>query len=65
VAGSLLLLFGIRTTRLIRIEAKHLEDTETDKHLRVGEYALLLPPALARIALQHRNRDDLRSVFQR
>lgn len=65
VAGSLLLLFGIRASHLVRIQADHIEHTSGATHLRVAEHALLLPPLVATLALTQRDRDDLRSVFGR
>jgi hypothetical protein len=65
VAGGLLLLFGIKASDLVLIQAEHIEQTATSTHLRVAEHALLLPPLLATITVQQRDRTDLRSVFGR
>jgi hypothetical protein len=65
VAGSLLLLFGISASKLVRIQAGHIEQTNGATHLHVADHALLLPPLLANITLQQRDRTDLRSALGR
>jgi hypothetical protein len=65
VAGSLLLLFGITASTLIRIQASHIEQTGDTTHIWIAEHALPLPPSLASIIVEQRDRTDLRSVFGR
>jgi hypothetical protein len=63
VAGSMLLLFGIRASALVRIEAHDIEPSASGTHLRVAKHALLLPPVLATIVVQQRDRTDLRAAL--
>jgi hypothetical protein len=65
VAGSLLLLFGIHPSTLVRIEAGHIDHTASATHLWVAKHALLLPPVLATIVVQQRDRTDLRAALGR
>jgi integrase len=65
VAGSMLLLFGIRASALVRIEAHDIEPSASGTHLRVAKQALLLPPVLATIVVQQRDRTDLRAALGR
>jgi len=65
VAGSLVLLFGIKASTLVQIRHDHLEHTGEATRLRIAKHALPLPPQLASIILEQRDRTDLRSVFGR
>ncbi|GAA4722191.1 hypothetical protein Prum_070650 [Phytohabitans rumicis] len=57
--------FGISASRQVQLSAEAIEHIDTTTHLRVAQHALLLPPRLADLAIQQRDRTDLRSIFGR
>jgi len=65
VAGGLVLLFGVKASTLVEIQHDHLEHAGEATLLRIATHALPLPPLLASIIVEQRDRADLRSVFGR
>ncbi|MFE5872543.1 hypothetical protein ACFQ6V_28350 [Streptomyces roseifaciens] len=56
VAGALVLLFGLPTSRIRTLRVEHLHQQDGDTYLDIGEPALLVPPKLA--ALLHQLIDN-------
>ncbi|MBP0453611.1 hypothetical protein J5Y04_29305 [Kitasatospora sp. RG8] len=63
-AGSLILLYGLPVTRVAQLTHQNVEKRGVDSYIRLGEHAVVLPPALARL-LDEQMRVPVLSVVER